>query len=257
MKFSASKIELIEKYYNESLTSEELEFFNEQLLKDVIFSEEVKQFKFIFKGIDRERSIQLKRDFEKMEREILPSTINRSSIRSIFRQYSSAAAAFTLVLVVGISLLTSVNTENSNENKVLYAKYFKPYPNVIAPLTRSATQKNTAIYLAMIQYDSKQYNDAILEFDQLLKQPKLKNEILFYKAVSLMSEGFHEEAKVQLEKMDEFGNFKHQRKWYLALTLLQLKELDKTEVILKEIVKDYSSFSIFATELLEEFFSQE
>ena len=42
MKFSANKMELIEKYYNETLTEEELVFFNEQLAKDSKFAEEVK-----------------------------------------------------------------------------------------------------------------------------------------------------------------------------------------------------------------------
>jgi len=256
MKFSANKIQLIEKYYNKSLTNDELEFFNEQLAKDASFAEEVKQFKFIFKGIDSVRSKKLKRDFEEIEKEILASANKTSPIKSFLRKYSTATLAFTMVLVVGVSLLTSINTENSNKNNILYAKYFKPYPNVIAPLTRSAIQQNTAIYIAMNQYDSKLYSDAVLKFDQLLKQPKLNNEILLYKAVSLMSEGFHEQAKEQLEAMDQFGSFKNQRKWYLALSLLQLKDLDKMEVLLKEIVKDTSSYSIYAKELLEEFFSE-
>ena len=253
MGFSAKKIELIEKYYNEKLSQEELTFFNEQLVKDSVFAEEVKQFRFIFKGIDRARSNQLKREFEEVESRIKASTPKPGSLKAIVQKYSTAALIAT-VLLIGVYITSISNVDIKNQ--LLYVEYFKPYPNVLAPTTRSVSQENTAIYPAMSKYDSMYYKEAILAFDILLKNTDHKNEIQFYKAVSLMSEGFHKEAKTLLKQMDASGRFKNQRKWYLALTLLQLNELEETEVLLKEIDQSYNSFSIDAGELLEAFFSK-
>ena len=102
------------------------------------------------------------------------------------------------------------------------------------------------------------FSAAVLAFDVLLKETTaMENEIQFYKAVALMSDGLHEEAKSLFMQMDELGSFKNQRKWYLALTLLQLNELDETEVLLKEIKQSCTSYSLNARDLLEKFFSKE
>ena len=137
----------------------------------------------------------------------------------------------------------------------MYTQYFEAYPNVIAPITRTLNQDLGAESAAMNAYDSMNYNEAITAFDELLLHSDLQNEIRFYKAVALMSKGDHKEAKLQLELMNEHGAFKNQRKWYLALASLQLEELEETEILLNEIVKDQSSYSVYASEMLTEFFS--
>jgi hypothetical protein len=255
MKFSANKMELIEKYYNETLTEEELVFFNEQLAKDSKFSEEVKQLKFIFKGLDRARSNQLKEEFEEIERSIKKSIPKPRSFQALLNKYS-VTALVSLILVAGFCVTTILNS--SIEHQLLYVDHFRPYPNVIAPTTRSANPQNSAIYSAMSQYDSMHFSAAVLAFDVLLKETTaMENEIQFYKAVALMSDGLHEEAKSLFMQMDESGSFKNQRKWYLALTLLQLNELDEAEVLLKEIKQSCTSYSLNARDLLEKFFSKE
>ena len=252
MVFSAKKIELIERYYNENLSPEELDFFNEQLVKDSAFSEEVKQFNFVFKGIDTVRSQELKRQFISYEQKHLAKN-KKFKVMNFTRSKVSIAAVFSIVLITGSSLLFFSNSASPSE--VLYTQYFEAYPNVIAPITRTLNQDLGAESFAMNAYDSMNYNEAIAAFDELLLHTDLQNEIRFYKAVALMSKGSHKEAKVQLELMNENGAFKNQRKWYLALALLQLEEFKETEILLNEIVKDQSSYSVYASEMLNEFFS--
>ena len=252
MVFSAKKIELIERYYNEDLCPEELDFFNEQLVKDSAFAEEVKQFNFVFKGIDTVRSQELKRQFISYEQKYLAKNM-KAKFFNFSRSKFSIAAVFTAFLITGSSLFFFTNSVSPSE--VLYTQYFEPYPNVIAPITRTQNQDLGAESIAMSAYDSMNYNEAITAFDDLLLHSSLKNEIRFYKAVALMSMGDHKKAKVQLELMNENGAFKNQRKWYLALATLQLEEFDVTEILLNEIVRDQSSYSVFASEMLAEFFS--
>lgn len=252
MVFSAKKIELIERYYNENLTPEELEFFNEQLVKGADFAEEVKQFDFVFKGIDAVRAQELKQQFIAYEQKYLAKN-NKSRFMQFARNQFSVAAVCSVFLLIGSTLFLFSNTDSNSE--VLYSQYFEPYPNVIAPTTRALNHEVSSIYLAMNEYDAMNYSKAIVAFDVLLAHSGLKNEILFYKAVSLMSNGDHKAAKTQLELMYAHGEFKNQRKWYLALASLQLEEFKETEVLLNEIVGDKSSYAVYAEELLEEFFS--
>ncbi len=252
MVFSAKKIELIERYYNEDLSPEELDFFMEQMVKDSNFAEEVKQFSFVFEGIDELRSLEMKNKFNIYERQYLADS-KRSRFVKFTRKSASMAAAFSILLMSTAYLF--VFTNPSVNTAEVYAQYFEAYPNVIAPVTRSLNQDLGAVFLAMNKYDSNNYTDAITAFDDLLDHNPLQNEILFYKAVSLMSTGKHKEAKVQLELMDEYGQFKNQRKWYLALASLQLEEFAETQELLTSIVQDQSSYSVYAQELLSEFFS--
>jgi len=252
MVFSAKKIELIERYYNENLSPEELDFFNEQLVKDSVFAEEVKQFDFVFKGIDAVRSQELKQQFIAYEQKYLAKN-KKSRFMQFATSQFSVAAVCSVFLLIGSTLFLFTNSNSNSE--VLYSQYFEPYPNVIAPTTRTLNQDLSDVYIAMSEYDAMNYSKAIVAFDELLDHSGLKNEILFYKAVSLMSSGNHKAAKAQLELMTEYGEFKNQRKWYLALASLQLEEFKETEHLLNEIVGDQSSYSVFAKEMLEEFFS--
>ena len=249
MVFSAKKIELIERYYNEDLSPEESEFFMEQMLKDSDFAEEVKQFNFVFSGIDKARANELKNQFISYEQQHLVETKKSKSV-NFSRFKISLVATFSIFIISSAYLFLCT----SPSQDLLYADYFKPYPNVIAPVTRSLNQESGDVFLAMNKYDTKNYTAAISAFDELLIHTRLQNEILFYKAVALMAKGSHLEAKTQLELMNENGEFKNQRKWYLALVSLQLDELQEMQTLLNDIVSDQSSYSVYATQLLNEFF---
>lgn len=253
MEFSSNRMQLIERYYNHDLNDEELAFFNQQLIKDSKFAEEVKQLKFIFKGIDKARSFKIKQELVEIERDIQESKLVAGSVRTFVKKYSSATM-LSMVVVVIVFLTTRINFDVNNE--LLYAEYFKPYPNIIAATTRSVELQNTAVYKAMSQYDSAQYGKAVSQFEVLLEETELENEILFYKSNALLSDGLYEEAKIELIQMDEFGSFKNQRKWYLALTLVQLGELEEAKVLLDEIKQDGNSYAFDANELLGKLFSK-
>ena len=251
MEFSSNRMQLIERYYNQDLNYEELAFFNQQLIKDSKFAEEVNQLKFVFEGIDRARSYKLKQEFIEIENQV--SKVETASILSFFKKHSYATV-LSSVVVAFLLITTVINFDVDNE--LLYAEYFKPYPNIIAPTTRSVELQNTAVYKAMIQYDSAQYGKAVSQFEVLLEGTELENEIAFYKSIALLSDGLYEEAKIELIQMDEFGSFKNQRKWYLALTFVQLGELEEAKVLLEEIEHDGTSYSFDAKELSEKLFSK-
>ena len=106
---------------------------------------------------------------------------------------------------------------------------------------------------AMKYYDAENYVSAIEAFDKLLLNSDSRNQILFYKALALMTEGDYLTAQTQFELMNiESGVFVNQRNWYLALIFLKLEKCTKAKKLLKEVAEDGTSFSDKASSLLNE-----
>ena len=244
-----SKMNFIERYFNDDLSKEELEFFNEQLIKDTDFAKEVRQFDVIFKVLNKARSEKLRSQFLSYETQY--NSKNNTSQLIQFKRKVATFAALSFVLLAAAYFCFFSNTPNNHQ--LLYAQYFEVYPNVIAPVTRSTNQNLDEVYQAMSQYDSMHYKEAINAFNGILQYSELQNDLLFYKGLALMSNDDFVSAKVQFELMNsESGSFINQRKWYLALVFLQLDEFKQTERLLKEIIRDKSSFSATADRLLHE-----
>ena len=169
--------------------------------------------------------------------------------------YYSIASTIVIAVVVWIFNIGSI--DNRVQSNDLFSEYFKPYPNVLAPITRSSNASSTNLSDVMSLYDTKQYDKAILGFNQLIEEPVLKNEILFYKGVALLAKGEAAEALYHFELMEEVSSFNDQRKWYLSLAYIQLEDVDNAVVLLHEIINDQSYFMVYAEDLLEVFVPKE
>ena len=254
MVYNTKKMKLIERYFNEELSPEELEFFEEELVRDEKFKEEVQQFEFVFGGLKEARVRKLKADFDKYEQQI---STHKSTRYSFIRKPMCYSIASTIVIAVVVWVFNIGSVDNRIQSNDLFSEYFKPYPNVLAPITRSSEASSTSLSDAMSLYDSKQYDKAILGFNQLIEEPVLKNEILFYKGVALLAKGEASEALYHFDLMAEVSSFNDQRKWYLSLTYIQLEDVDNAVVLLHEIINDQSYFMVYAEDLLEVFVPKE
>jgi tetratricopeptide (TPR) repeat protein len=247
MIYNTKKIKLIERYFNEELSKEELEFFEEEMIRDEKFKEDVQQFEFVFGGLKEARARKLKATFNQYEDEIQHGKIKQNKRRSLI-MYSAGS----VLVLFFIAFIFNFNSTDSNiQTEAIFTEYFKPYPNVLAPITRSSdVSSNTELGNAMSFYDSMQYDEAIIGFNDLITRSSLKNEMLFYKGIALLAKGEPSEARYHFELMEENSSFDNQRKWYLALTYIQLEEIDDSVELLREIIKDKSYFTVYAEELL-------
>tara|TARA_B110000977_G_scaffold120255_1_gene154845 strand:+ start:4046 stop:4309 length:264 start_codon:yes stop_codon:yes gene_type:complete len=59
----SGEMDFIERYFNEELSQEELDFFNEQLIKDPDFALKVEQFAVVFKALSIARTEKLRSQF--------------------------------------------------------------------------------------------------------------------------------------------------------------------------------------------------
>jgi tetratricopeptide (TPR) repeat protein len=245
-------MDLIERYFNNSLSDKELVLFEEKLASDSLFAKEVQQFGVVLDALKKARVKKLKAQFISYEKEY-NSSGKRFNFRNLKRRKATVSLVFW-VLLIGFSIQTSLyfSTKSSSNHDELFVNYFEVYPNVISPVKRTINDQNIVLN-AMNYYDAENYISAIEAFDKLLLNSDSRNEILFYKALALMTEGDYLTAQTQFELMNiESGVFVNQRNWYLALVFLKLEKHTKAKILLKEVVADSSSFSIKASRLLNE-----
>lgn len=248
MKYNSKKMHLIERYFNEDLSKEELEFFEQEMQRDEKFKIEVTQYEYVFGGLKEARARKLKSDFKSLEDQLHTRRPKYNfSVSSIMR-YGAVA---TVAVIVTMAAFNFSNLEPAIETEQVFSEYFRPYPNVIAPVTRSTEVLDSDLKHVMSFYDAKDYDAAIEGFDKLLADADLKNEMLFYKGVALLAKGDAYEARAHFEMMDPSNNFSNQRKWYLSLALVQLDEINDAKELLNEIIRDKSYFMIYAKDLLD------
>ena len=248
MKYSSQKMNLIERYFNEDLSKDELEFFEQEMVRDEKFKTEVTQYEYVFGGLKEARARKLKGDFQKLEDQIhIRKPKYNFTIRGVIR-YGAVAS---LAVILTVAAFNFSNVQPNIETEQVFSEYFRPYPNVIAPLTRSTEISDSDLKNVMRSYDAKDYDSAIAGFDKLMTNAELKNELLFYKGVALLAKGNPSEARDHFEMMDPTNNFSNQRKWYLSLALVQLDEISDAKELLNEIIDDKSYFIIYAKDLLE------
>lgn len=250
-------MDLIERYFNNSLSDKELDLFEEKLASDPVFAEEVQQFGVVFDALKKARVKKLEAQFISYEKEY-NSSGKRCDVRKLKRRKANVSIVLW-ILFIGFTIQTSLffTTKSSSNYDELFVNYFEVYPNVISPMKRTINDQNIVLN-AMNHYDHEDYILAIEAFDQILLSSDSRNEILFYKALALMTEGDYLTAQSQFELMNiESGVFVNQRNWYLSLVLLKLEKLTKAKKLLKVVAAERTSFSNKASSLLNELSASE
>lgn len=168
-KISQELLEIIERYLNGSMTTQELKDFNQLLELDNEFKTKVEDVQTMLKGIEAQT---LKEQLDEFH-EAIPKTTVKTSISSKVRflNFSKIAVAAALFLAVG-----SIWFFSTPENEKLYANYFKTDPGL--PTTMSSTN-NYDFYDAMVNYKHGDYNIAIDKW-KILQEQKPDNDTLNY-----------------------------------------------------------------------------
>ena len=215
--------DLIDRYFDNSLTPKEQLLFNDLLQNDPDFKNE-----FIFRK-------DLTKVIANSQQEDLKSTLNKfeDSIRQkpkffkIPRKWLVAASTL-LVLSLGVWSVKSIFFPS---NQAIYEAYFQSCRNTIQPIVRGENL-NTIEYKAFAAYEAHDYHKAINLFNSV-ENPEAAY-INFYKGLSYLELDKSREAiellkpisqAIDLEGKSE--NFNEKANWYLALAYLKNMENKK------------------------------
>ncbi|MCF7560564.1 hypothetical protein L3X39_07935 [Sabulilitoribacter multivorans] len=148
---SQELLETIERYYNDSMSTDERHLFVEKLESNPEFKTQVEDIKILFLGIETQ---SLKEQLDEFHKDIPKAT---SKIR--FLQFTKYAVAAVVVISLG-----SYWFFGKPSNQKLYAKYFTPDPGL--PTTMSSSL-NFEFYDAMVNYKHGDYELAISKWEKL------------------------------------------------------------------------------------------
>ncbi len=228
---------LLHNYFEGTLLDHEKEAFQKLLSEDAEFAKDFAFQKNLKTAITLHERNELKKKLKSFENKKAKSS----------RRLPLAVAA-CMVALIGIFFIMKNPDRNSDS---LYARFYQPYPNTIAPIVRGENGediKSKAFYA----YENKDYKKSAALFSELGKTENSQYPLL-YEGIALMELGKFNEAIVVFIKLKESPEdpFQYYIKWYLALCYLRTGEEEKTASILKMLIITENPLQENAERLLE------
>lgn len=220
--------ELIQAYLHHRLAEDKREEVEEKIASDPTFKEEYEQQVNLNAGFSSLEQARIKTKLQGFENEI-----KDSGKKPNFKEWLVAAS---ILFIVGLGL-TVYFTQNQESSTVLYASYFEPYKNVIAPITRGEKEESQQ-QTAFMAYEKKEYSQAASAFQSLYSTTQ-KGFYLLYEANAYMALNQTDKAILLLEKHLAMQDpFVQKTRWYLALAYLKEESTPKAIPLLKKLVQE-------------------
>jgi predicted Zn-dependent protease len=230
---------LIEKYFEGTLTQDEQTAFNELLKTNKAFANEVTLQQQLKTAITIQERAKTKNFLKNID------TSQSQKVSSFKWLY--AAAAILLIVLSGIWVFTQ-----KPDGKELFAAYYQPYPNTIAPIVRG--ENNTikdSVYIAFAAYENKEYTVASAQFNALYNSTG-KSYFKIYEAVCLLALDKSQEAiQILTKNIYEEEDTQIIKNWYLALAYIKQNNFANAKPLLQQVVATENIVQQPAQKLLE------
>lgn len=235
---------LINGYFEDSLSTDQIEEVHQLLASDSEFAAEYEFQKELQISLKKEERRDLKAMFNSLSEENTPSKAKVFQLRPWL-------VAASIAMIVGLAAwFLFFNTSGLNTDQ-LYAANFAPYDNVIHPIERG-NQLEDLKSRAFTAYENEEYPAALQLFEELhIKQND--SYIDFYSAMVLMQLQQQEEAIPLLQGyIEKDGELKERAIWYLALAHLKQNEIEQSKMQLQILTQKKGFKSEASEKLLEQ-----
>ena len=232
-------IDKLRDYLLGKLGDEELIAFQTRMENEPEFKKEAIIHTAILAGIEQHFDHALKQRLQHEERK--PWLSIKKAL------WLAIAASVTITLVVAFLFLF-----DRPGGPDLFQQYYKPYYNVISHYRRGDETKTDTYDVAFQFYERKEYQEAIQNLGDLLKDHPNDQNLQFYLGLSYLAIGKSNSASLHLKKIAQSDHkLAEPAAWYLGLSYLQADDQQNATVIFSEIVKNNSSYRQRAQEILE------
>lgn len=205
--------ELIDKYFEDNLSETELTEFNQRCISDANFAQEVEFRKNLQAALHLNERATLKTKLQKFEQQ--ETKIAEMPKRSAWL----VAAAFVLVIASTIWILFQ-----KPDAQELYRVYYEPYPNIVAPVTRSEAKVDSTIQYAFLMYEAGNYENAALIFQKIYANSKAPFALMYLGICNLQTEKTTAAITILKTAASEKNEYAFIAKWYLAMAYLKNDE---------------------------------
>lgn len=230
--------ELINKYFEKTLTEKELVEFNKKLETDNEFKAEFEFQKSVQSAIRAKERAEIKNLVASFEK---PKQYNG------WWKYAAAA----VVVIIGGWVVFQQFLGKSDTSK-LYMSYYQTYPNVIAPNVRGESEE-TVKTRAFAAYEAGDFLTSAQLFGKLKEQVS-EDYATFYEGISYL-EINKPEKTIALFENEKFNSSKTQlenyRQWYLALAYLKTNQKEKAIGLFSKICNSANPQKEKAQEILD------
>ena len=241
----SANIELFTAYIEKSLSSAELESFENRLKEDSSFVDAFDEFKDIYQIVENSFSPERAAVMESIQKadskfNYETSSESHSKKTIAFKPWQMGIAA-SILLVIGFYLF-------NNMGQPSYSDYANPGEIVLTVRSES----NLISKEAETSFNSAKYNEAIIYFDELLETSPENAEIRFYKAISLIETDKFADGETLLQSLSEGSSaYAYKAVFWRALSQLKQKKYKKAKSILEQIPSTSPEYKN-AKELLSE-----
>lgn len=229
-------LEMIERYFENTLTAEERTSVQERARHDESFRKLFDRERLLVKAVRIEAANRNLRHLQELE--------NKRPKRGVEVKWYYLAAAASVALIA-----LFIWTGQKEDSAELFAQYFIPHPNVFEPTVRGEATARTEAFQA---YESRNYEKASALLNELTKSGEDPG-VMMLLGNSYLAMGKTREAKEMFsrliaghDELDVAG------KWYLSLCYLKDNEKDKAVETLREIEGTSSPYAARARSLLDD-----
>ena len=167
--------------------------------------------------------------------------IEKKSNSFFSKKWLIAASVLFIVSLSGLLLLPS---EKSSDE--LFASYFEPYTNVIAPISRSDKKKST-LEIAFKNYENKKYAEALKGLEESITKENKTALYLYIAVTNLKLENTNKAIAILEENLNDSNTWKDKYLWYLSLAYLKENKTEKAIETLKTLSKEVNNFKKLET----------
>jgi tetratricopeptide (TPR) repeat protein len=220
-----SQEELIDNYFENSLSETDVATFNNLLMNDTAFAQEVEFRKNLQAATHLAERVTLKNKLKQFEK---PQTkVVKMNNRGVW----FAAAVFLLVIASTVWILFQ-----KPDAQKLYLAYYQPYPNVVAPVTRSSTNNTDSLtQLAFALYEAGNYTDAAIAFKKIHANTNATFSLVYYGICNLQNEQPLQAIEALVEATKNNNDYTLIAKWYLAMSYLKNNQPTLSLPLVKEV----------------------
>lgn len=224
---------LIDDFIMGLLNKEDDRSFRQRLQKEPALAKEVTLRREMISGLEAFGRKDLKEELKNIHEEVIGQNKQPAKRRSLFPYI--AAAASVLVLFVALSWFMNRNTVQSPQQ--LYASYFEPYD--ISGMPREG---NEELIIRMKQlYANGKYREALPLLEAEREKPSARySELSLAIGIAYLEEDQPEKAAQNFDLIiiNEDFTFEDEWRWYSALALLKLGNIERAKDLLEPLVKN-------------------
>ena len=244
-----TNFEMIEKYIDGELSGKELLNFKDLLSTDNDIKRDYNLSMEINNSIIEDDVMALRETMDYMYTE--ESKVKRIPAVFTNRRFYYAAASAALLIATGGLVQRLALTDL--DNNAIFEKYYTPY-DVTITYRSGNTEVDRLLLNALERYEEKDYEQALILFEEVLETRENDLAVSLYSGISYMEEEKYQKATKSFNSIisDNDNLFIEQAKWYLAMCYLKTEKTDKAQNVLNEIIKEESYYKDQAAKVLKD-----